>query len=71
MNRISMQKLRLDRRLIRRRGWIGKAELERELTGLPDVGGKATTLGAAADEREAASEASTSKEGSGAPTTAQ
>ena len=52
MNRESMQKLRLDRRLIRRRGWIGQAELERELAGLPDVAVKAITLGEAYDERE-------------------
>jgi hypothetical protein len=54
MNRDAMQKLRLDRRLIRRRGWIGEAELKRELDGLTDVGHKATTLGDVADERESA-----------------
>jgi hypothetical protein len=62
-----MQKLRLDRRLIRRRGWIGKAELERELGNLPDAASKATTLGDAADEREAAGAAAEP----GATTTAQ
>ena len=54
MNRDAMQKLRLDRRLIRRRNWIGDAELKRELDGLTDLAHKATTLGDAADERESA-----------------
>ena len=40
MNRDAMQKLRLDRRLIRRRGWVSKAELEKELESLPDVSDK-------------------------------
>ncbi len=33
--------LRIDRRLIRRRGWIPPEELERELDALPDVADKA------------------------------
>ena len=32
--------LKLDRRLLRRRGWIDPAELERELEALPDVSDK-------------------------------
>ena len=40
MNRDSMRQLRLDRRLIRRRGWISPDELERELSALPDVSHK-------------------------------
>jgi hypothetical protein len=32
--------LRLDRRLIRRRGWIADEDLERELEALPDVADK-------------------------------
>lgn len=40
MDRESMQRLRLDRRLIGRRGWIAPAELERELEALPDVSQK-------------------------------
>ena len=44
--------LRLDRRLIRRRGGITETELGRELEKLPDVSQKAITLGAVADERE-------------------
>ena len=54
MNRDALQKLRLDRRLLERRGWMSEAELERELASLPDVGAKSTTLGEAADDREAA-----------------
>ena len=36
MDSNSMKQLRLDQRLIRRRGWISKDELERELSALPD-----------------------------------
>jgi len=37
----ALRKLRLDRRLAERRGWITKAELERALAELPDVEDKA------------------------------
>jgi hypothetical protein len=40
MNRHAMLQLRLDHRLIRRRGWIADADLERELQALPDVSDK-------------------------------
>ncbi len=40
MDRESMKRLRLDRRLIRRSGWISEQDLERELAGLPDVSEK-------------------------------
>ncbi len=40
MDRDSMKRLRLDRRLIRRRGWISQRDLERELSALPDVSDK-------------------------------
>jgi len=40
MDRRSTARLKLDRRLIRRRGWISKEELERELADLPDVSTK-------------------------------
>jgi hypothetical protein len=40
MDRESMVRLRLDRRLIRRRGWIAPEELAKELEKLPDVSGK-------------------------------
>jgi hypothetical protein len=63
MNRDSIQKLHLDRRLVRRRGWITETELKRELEKLPDVAQKAITLGAAADEREGES----AKRGHGEP----
>ena len=53
MDRRSLEKLRLDRRLIRRRGWISKEELEAELEALPDAGHKLTTLGEAADRAKA------------------
>lgn len=52
MNRDSIQKLRLDRRLIRRSGWISGQELERELAALPDVSAKMITLGEAEDSEE-------------------
>lgn len=51
MNRESLDKLRLDRRLLQRRGWISAAERKRALAELPDTSGKAITLGAASDER--------------------
>ena len=47
MDRRSMQQLRLDRRLIRRPGWIAKEELEEALEKLPDVSGKAAPAEAA------------------------
>lgn len=54
MNRDSVTKLRLDRRLLHRRGWLTQEERERALAELPDVSQKATTLGAA-DAGESAS----------------
>jgi hypothetical protein len=36
----SLRKLRLDRRLLHRRGWIGEEELTKELAALPDVSDK-------------------------------
>jgi hypothetical protein len=54
MHRQSLEKLRLDRRLIGRRGWMSNAERERSLQELPDVGHKATTLGAESGEDGAA-----------------
>lgn len=50
MNRQSLEKLRLDRRLINRRGWMSTAERARALEELPDVSQKATTLGAETGE---------------------
>ena len=53
MDRDSMKQLRLDRRLIRRRGWISDQELAQELENLPDAAQNAITLGDAADEAKA------------------
>lgn len=50
MNRESLTKLQLDRRLVRRKGWISKKELDAAEKALPDVGSKATTLGEVIDE---------------------
>ena len=50
MKRKSMQNLRLDRRLIRRPGWLSQAELESELEALPDSTHKAITLGEVEDD---------------------
>lgn len=36
----ALRNLRLDRRLLDRRGWIGREELERALAELPDVSDK-------------------------------
>ena len=49
MNRDSLDKLRVDRRLIGRRGWISRDQLAGELEMLPDAQEKATTLGEATD----------------------
>jgi len=40
MNRESMKKLRLDRRLAGRNNWISPADLEKERNALPDVSDK-------------------------------
>jgi hypothetical protein len=40
VNRKATERLRLDRRLLNRRGWITKAEREKELAALPDVSHK-------------------------------
>ena len=56
MNRESLEKLRLDRRLMSRRGWMSAAERRRALEELPDVSNKATTLGAESREEEPAPE---------------
>lgn len=52
MNRESLEKLRLDRRLFHRRGWMSEAERRRALDALPDVAAKATTLGAESREED-------------------
>ena len=40
----SMRNLRLDKRLLRRRGWVEPETLTRELDALPDVGDKADRI---------------------------
>jgi len=40
MDREAMENLRLDRRLMHRRGWASKAEREKQLDALPDVSHK-------------------------------
>ena len=40
MDRKSTKNLRLDRRLAGRKGWISPADLEKELSALPDVSDK-------------------------------
>jgi hypothetical protein len=40
MDRESMNRLKFDRRLMRRRGWISEEELAAELEGLPDASHK-------------------------------
>ena len=40
MKKQSLEKLRLDRRLAGRRGWISKADLTGEAEGLPDASEK-------------------------------
>ena len=57
MNREATEKLRLDRRLIDRRDWISKAELEKGLEALPDVSHKI-----APSEEEERSEAAPAEE---------
>ena len=44
MDRESKERLRLDQRLVRRRGHIAKDELDRALASLPDVSHKAVPL---------------------------
>ena len=40
MDSRSLEKLRFDRRLIRRNGWLSQKDLARELEALPDVSEK-------------------------------
>ncbi len=61
MDRESMRRLRLDRRLIRRRGWVSEEELERELTALPDVSHKIAPVGDEASAPSSQTEAPSSE----------
>ena len=42
----SNRKIRLDRRLVGRRGWIPQPEIDREIAALPDVSAKAELIDA-------------------------
>lgn len=53
MDRESLDRLRFDRRLQNRRGWLAPGELDRHVQALPDVTDKLTTL-AAQEEGSAA-----------------
>jgi hypothetical protein len=53
MDQKSLQQLRLDRRLLRRPGWIGREELARSLEALPDVSDKIAPREEEAAEGEA------------------
>ena len=44
MDRKSLERLKLDWRLIRRRNWISSDELRRELDALPDVADKVAPI---------------------------
>ena len=46
MDRESLDRLRFDRRLQNRRGWLAPGELDRHVQALPDVTEKLTTLAA-------------------------
>ncbi len=52
----SLRKLRLDRRLIRRRGWISENQLQKDLEALPDVSDKVMPPEEADGEEAAASD---------------
>jgi len=51
MDRRSLENMKLDRRLIKREGWISEEELQRQLEALPDVADKV-----ASDDEEASDE---------------
>jgi hypothetical protein len=52
MNRRSIEKLRMDRRLAGRKGWISKADLTGEAEALPDASGKIAAKEAEPDPGE-------------------
>jgi len=49
MNRRSLEKLQMDRRLVGRRGWMSKTDLAGEAEGLPDASGKVAVKEVPAD----------------------
>ncbi len=52
MKKQSLEKLRLDRRLAGRRGWISKADLDKEAEALPDASEKVAEKEAEPDPGE-------------------
>ena len=56
MDRESLERLRFDRRLQNRRGWLAPGELERHVESLPDIKDKLTTLADQEASTAAASE---------------
>jgi hypothetical protein len=59
MDRETISKLRLDKRLIHRRGWISPDDLDREIEALPDVADKIAQQGDDEAEPKAEAQAST------------
>jgi hypothetical protein len=66
MDRESLDRLRFDRRLQSRRGWLAPGELERHVQTLPDVADKLTKL---AGDESAAPAGAAAESGSPAPGT--
>jgi len=58
MDNESLDKLRLDKRLIGRRGWIDAEDLQRELEALPDSSDKIAPPPAGDADRASSSDAS-------------
>ena len=65
MDRESLDRLRFDRRLQNRRGWLAPGELDRHVQALPDLTDKLTTL-AAQEEGGAAAESGSADPSAGA-----
>ena len=56
MDQESLRKLRFDRRLIGRRGWVSEQQLQKDLEALPDVSDKQMPPEPADGEEAAASD---------------
>lgn len=57
MNRRSLEKMRMDRRLTGRGGWISQADLDREAENLPDASAKIAAEEAKSNSEEDKNEA--------------
>ncbi|MFK7895049.1 MAG: hypothetical protein AB8G23_04390 [Myxococcota bacterium] len=66
MDRESVERLRFDRRLARRRGWLEEGQYDSHVNALDDVTDKMTTI---AEEEEAAAEAAEAEAAAPAPAT--